>query len=162
MDSEILRARPVQIALSVFAAAIVLAAWTGSRALQLETTEPAAPPTFATEAALTRGSMNDPVDIGSVVALNLFSPDRSAPIRRYRLGGYADDVPVIPPPPPIVLGTSVAPDNRSFAFCKTPDGPATLVRVGDRIGGHTVRSIERGLVVFTTPAGERLAITASR
>ena len=161
MDRELFAARPVQVALAVLALALGLATWTASRALRIDPVPPAAPPTFATADALAKPGMVVPADIGAVVALNAFSPDRKAPSRRYRLTGYAEDEPAAAPPVPVVLGTSVASGDRSFAICRVGDGPATVVRINDRIGGYTVKSIERGRVVFATPVGERLEINAN-
>jgi hypothetical protein len=160
MDRDMLTSRPVQLALAVLGLGLVVAGWTGSRAYRIEPVIPASEPTFASAAALSTSGMSVPVDIGAVVALNLFSPERKAPSVRYRLTGYAEATPAAQPPQPVVIGTFVAAENRSFAFCSVGDSRATVVRVGDRIGGYTVKSIERGSVVFTTPAGERLVINA--
>jgi hypothetical protein len=162
MDRELFAARPIQVALAVLVLALGVAAWTSSRALRIDPVPPATPPTLATEGALAKPGMVVPADIGAVVALNLFSPDRKAPSRRYRLAGYAEDEPTAPPPTPVVLGTSVASGDRSFAICRVGDGPATVVRLNERIGGFTVKAIERGRVVFATPLGERLEINANR
>ncbi len=161
MDRELLGARPVQGALAALVLALAIGAWTTSRAIRIDPVPAAAPPTFASAEALAKPGMVVPADIGAVVALNVFSPDRKAPSRRYRLGGYVDDEAAPQAPQPVVLGTSVAAGDRSFAICRIGDGPATVVRVNDRIGGYTVKSIERGRVVFATPVGERLEINAN-
>jgi len=59
-----------------------------------------------------------------------------------------------------VLGTVVSSDGTSFAVIQLGDARSASVRVGDRVGGYTVKSIERGRVVFTTPAGKRLDVNA--
>jgi hypothetical protein len=161
MNRSMLTARSIQIALGVLLIALVLSAYTASRALRIEETTAAPPPSFATADALTKTSMVVPVDIGSVVAVNAFSPERKAPLRRYRLSGYAEPVASAPPPKPLVLGTAVAP-NRSFAICRMPDCAATVVRVGDKIGIYTVKSIDRNQVVFQAPGEEPFAVTASK
>jgi hypothetical protein len=161
MLREFLAFRPLQMAAAFVALSLGIATWTAARALRIEPVPNAAPPTFATEAALAKAPIVVPVDIPGVVANNVFSPERTAPARRYRLSGYAEAAAASPPrPEPVVIGTSVADGGRSFAFCSVGGGPPRLVRVGESIEGYVVRSIERSLVVFTTPAGERLAVTA--
>jgi hypothetical protein len=162
MNRAMFSARSVQIALGALVLALVLSAYTVSRAFTIDQTTAAPPPSFATTDALTRAPMVVPVDINHVVGMNLVSPERTAPLRRYRLSGYAEPVASAPPPKPLVLGTAVAPNNRSFAFCRMPDGPATIVRVGDRIGTYTVKSIDRNQVVFAAPGEEPFAVAASK
>jgi hypothetical protein len=163
MMRELVRARSMQIAVVALVASLGLAAWTAARAIRLDAVTAAPPPRFATEEALARAPVAELPDIDVVVGQNLFSPDRTAPPRRYRLTGYAEAAePAEPPARPIVLGTAVADGNRSFAVCRLPDGPSLIVRVGERLGIYTVKSIERNVVVFVTPSGEQLAITASR
>jgi hypothetical protein len=160
MQRMILSSRSVQVALAVCVLALAAAAWTGVNAFRITPVTPAAPPSFPTAASLAKTGMSVPPDVGAAVAMNPFSPARKAPAVRYRLSGYGSDVPATPPPQPVVLGTVVAAGNRSFAYCSVGDSRATVVRVGDLIGGYTVKSIERGLVVFSTPAGDKLVITA--
>src|SRR5262245_54286639 len=102
---RILSIRSVQIALGSIVLALVLLGWTATRALRIDPTGAAAPPSFATADALARPSIVVPVDIGVVVNQNLFSPERKAPPRRYSLSGYAPATPVTPPAKPLVLGT---------------------------------------------------------
>jgi hypothetical protein len=154
--------RSVQIALACVAIALVLVGWTASRAMRIDPTDAAAPPNFATAEALAKVPMVVPVDIGAVVNQNLFSPDRSAPARRYSLSGYAPVTPVTPPAKPLVLGTAVASGDRSFAVCRMPDGPARIVYAGDKIGIYTVKSIARNQVVFVAPGEEPFAVNASK
>jgi hypothetical protein len=159
---RLLNIRSVQIALGALALALVLVAWTAARALRLDSTTAAPPPSFATADALAKAPMVVPVDIGTVVGMNLFSPERKAPARRYSLSGYAPAVAVTPPAKPLVLGTAVASGNRSFAVCRLPDGPSTIVYVGDKVGIYTVKSIGRNQVIFFAPGEEPFAVNASR
>ena len=98
------------------------------------------------------------------VSLDLFNPDRMAPVARYRLpsdpAAVASDTP--PPARPVVLGTAIASDGSSFATCQLESSRLLMVRVGDKVGVYLVKAIERGRVVFQTPAGERLEIQALR
>jgi hypothetical protein len=162
MNNALLRTRSFQIALGALLVGLILTGWTASRAMRIDPTGSSAAPTFATADALAKTPMTVPVDIGAVVGMNLFSPERKAPARRYRLAGYAEPAAAAPPPKPLVLGTAIAPNNRSFAVCRMPDGPAIIVRVGDPIGTYKVKSIARNQVVFAAPGEEPFAVIASK
>ena len=54
---------------------------------------------------------------------------------------------------PIVLGTAVATDGRSFATVQLGDGRPTLVHVGGKIGEWVVKAIERGKIVLVSSSG---------
>ncbi len=150
-------------ALGVVAALLVMA-WTARRMWQV-TDVPAAPPgaMLSTE-ALNAPARPESVDVDAAVSLALFNPDRMAPVARYRLpsdpAAVASDTP--PPARPVVLGTAIASDGSSFATCQLESSRLLMVRVGDKVGVYLVKAIERGRVVFQTPAGERLEIQALR
>lgn len=160
MMRALLTFRPFQITAGALVIALAVGARSAARAVQIEPVPVAPPPSFATDAALAPRAVIVPIHVGEVVGLNAFSPDRSAPQRRYRLTGYAVETPAAPLPEPIVLGTSVAGGGRSFAFCSVGGSAAKVVRVGENVGGFIVRSIERGRVVFTRPTGEQLVVNA--
>ncbi len=162
MNRAMFNARSVQIALGALVIALLLSAWTASRALRIDPTEAAPPPSFATADALAKAPMVVPIDVGATVGMNLFSPERKAPARRYSLSGYAPAVAVAPPAKPLVLGTVVAANKRSFAICRMPDGPAGVVYVGDKVGMYTVKTIERNQVVFSAPGEEPFVVNASK
>ena len=62
---------------------------------------------------------------------------------------------------PVVHGTAVGAEGRSFAMCSLDGSPTQIVRLGDRVGDFTVRAITRGAVEFSTPAGERISVAAT-
>jgi hypothetical protein len=126
---------------------------------------PDVPPQSSVDVAqLTRGPLPPPADIQSAVENDLFSPDRSAPSAPYRMPGERDlsDEPVVEPVKPAVLGTAVATDGRNFATMQLGDERPVLVRVGDKIGEWTVKSIGRGKVVLVTAAGARADLTVPK
>ena len=63
---------------------------------------------------------------------------------------------------PIVLGTAVATDGRSFATVQLGDGRPTLVHVGDKIGEWVVKAIERGKIVLVSSSGSRVDVTVPK
>jgi len=164
IDRALMSDTKFRLALGALAVALLAVAWSLLSAIRIAPTAEAAPPQFNTAAALVRDSGISPIEISTVVDLNLFAPDRSAPLRRYNLSGYEEEptpVEAVEVPRPIVLGTAVGRGARSFAMCSLAGASTVIVRVGDKLGEFTVRSIERGAVVFSTASGERFAVDAN-
>lgn len=161
MIRELLHSRALQSATAVLLLSLLLAGWAFGRAVSVTPVAEAASPVFATSAATAKLAPRTPFSVAGVVADNVFAPERTPPARRYRISGYVEEAPREQLPQPLVLGTSVAGQETSFAICRVAAGPATIVRIGDKIGGYTVVTIERGLVVFTAPTGERVAVKAA-
>jgi hypothetical protein len=150
-------------ALFALVAAFGLVVWTFIRAVRVDAL-PAAPPASLALGSIERFGERPTAAIQSAVEKNLFSPDREAGAP-YRLPGEADpgSHTVAPEPEaPIVVGTAVGPDGRSFATVVVADSSPRMVRVGEKIGEFTVKSIERSRVVFTSTTGKRLDIKALR
>ena len=162
MIREFTHSRGLQVAALVLVLSLGLSGWALARAVTITPVSEAAPPVFATSAATAKAPPRGAFDVSGVVANNAFAPERTPPPRRYRLGGYAPEpAREAPPPQPVVLGTSVDSPTNSFAICRIEAGPASIVRIGDKIGAFTVVSIERNVVVFTSPTGERVAVKAA-
>jgi hypothetical protein len=158
------RTTPMRIALAALAIASLTAIWTLVRALR---TEPLPPVTSLTVASLDgakRGAYRPPVDIQAAVDNDLFAEDRSAPDNPYRMPGESgpDDKPAVEPLKPLVLGTAVASDGRSFATMQLGDASPQLVHVGDKIGEWTVKAITRGKVVLVGNTGTRAELSAPK
>ena len=158
------RTPAVRAALVVLGAAVVVAGWSLMRALRATSDEAAPIMSVASLEPITRGPVPPPADLQTAVESDLFSRDRSAPAEPYRMPGESapDDKPVVEPMKPLVLGTAVANDGRSFATLQLGDASPTLVHVGDRIGEWTVKSIERRKVVLVSTAGSRAELTAPK
>jgi hypothetical protein len=157
------RSSSLRVAAVALAAALALDIWTLVRALRVDAVPDAAPPTLASAGAIATVDSPPPADLSAAVDNDPFSPDRSAPAGPYRMPGEADPrdaQPVVDPPKPIVLGTAVSPGGRSFAILQLGDSRPVSLSVGDRIGAYTLKSIERGRVVFTTAAGKRVDVNA--
>jgi hypothetical protein len=153
-----------RIAVVALAAGIVLVAWTLVRALRVDPVPDVPPPTLASAGAIAAATIPPATDVAAAVEKDPFAPDRSAPASPYRLPGEPDPKvaePVVEPQKPVVIGTAVSPlGGRSFAVLQLGDARPVSLSIGDRIGAYTVKSIERGRVVFTTPAGKKVDITA--
>jgi hypothetical protein len=154
----------VRIALVAFGAAMVAVGWTLARALRTSAAAGAPVMSVAALEPITRGPVPPPADIQSAVESDLFSRDRSAPSEPYRMPGESapDNKPVVEPMKPLVLGTAVANDGRSFATLQLGDATPTLVHVGDKIGEWTVKGIERRKVVLVSTAGSRAELTVPK
>lgn len=155
------RFAPMRAALVALGLAFVYALWALAGAFRAPTM-----PTIAAHApvalALRAPAPPRAVDIDAAIKSDLFSPDRQAPEQAYRLPGE--------PPPhtavavdvqkPTVLGTAVAPSGFSFATAELGARGPRIVHEGDKLGDYTVKTIERGHVVFVASDGTRLDISA--
>jgi hypothetical protein len=159
-DREWARTNAGRGAIAVLAASIMIAVWTLARAIRIAPVPEVSAPQFAASGALTVSAAAPIVDVGAAVERDPFAPDRTAPANRYRAPGEEsdDDAPKAPPVEPVVLGTAASDAAHAFATIQLADSHATIMHVGDKIGQYTVKSIERGHVVFTTASGRKLDI----
>lgn len=156
--------RAFQLAFASLVLAVATTLWMLARALRDEPI-PAAPVAEIASLDRIRAGVSRPVaDIAAIADNDLFSIDRTAPSRPYRMPGDPDpSAPAAPlPEKPTVLGTAIATDGQHFATVRLGNGSPMLVRVGDTIGQWTVRSIERGKLVLATAAGQRAEVTVSK
>jgi hypothetical protein len=146
-------------AVALLAAATVLTLWTLVHAIRIAPVPESTEPQFAGGSALAVAAPARNVDVAAAVETDPFAADRSAPEHAYRAPGEeGDGEPKAPSVEPVVLGTAVSDAVRSFATVQLGDSHATIMRVGGKIGEYTIKSIERGHVVFTTPSGKKLDI----
>ena len=148
-------------AVRVSAALLVVAIGITARSIA-DALRPAAIPvvpqsTIASLDRLVRTPPPAPADIQAAVENDVFASDRTAPSAPYRMPGDRDqtDAPAVEPVKPLVLGTAVATDGRSFATMQLGDAGPVLVRVGERIGEWTVKAIGRGTVTLVADGGAR-------
>jgi hypothetical protein len=151
----------MRAALGAVVVAFVLAVASLTQALRLDALASNAPPTLPNSAALVAPPVAKPLNIDAVIESDVFAPDRIAPANIYLLPSeMPDNTPVIPPPRVLVLGIALADGGRSFATCQVGTDRPTIVRVGDRLGPYTVKSIESKKVTFTIPGGSPLVVAA--
>ena len=129
-------------------------------AVRVGTVEASAPPPTVADSALRFAQAGASTDIAAAVARDLFTDDRQAPPRRYRLPGEGDGAVRQAAPRPLVLGTVIGPGASSFAMCQTGPTDVLKVRVGGRVSEYTVVAIERGRVTFRGADGERFTVDA--
>ncbi len=159
------RDRWLMASVSAVTAAALFFVWSATAALRISPTAEAAAPQFTSRDSLAGRATLPALRISDAVDLNVFAPDRSAPVTRYSLTGEPEFPVFAEEPEPVVLpevlGTAVGEGTRSFAMCQLNGSPSVLLRVGDQLGDFTVRSISRGAVEFSTPSGERVTIAAT-
>jgi hypothetical protein len=158
------RSSGTRTALAALALAIGVTGWALVNAIRADALPDVPVATPVGLASISRGVVAPPADVQAAVENDLFSLDRSAPSGRYRMPGEhaADDKPDAEPTKPLVLGTVVATDGRSFATVQLGDARPTLVHVGDRIGEWTVRAIARGKITIVSPGGNRVDVTVPK
>jgi hypothetical protein len=153
----------MRAALGALALAVVLCGWTTAHALRVSDVRAAPATVSIVPGALDAAPAPSPVDVAAAFGVDLFSPQRTPPAARYRMPGEAAPAAAAEDAPkPIVLGTAIAPDGSSFATCQFQSARLLMVRVGDKIGDYVVKAIERGRVVFATPAGKTFEVLAPR
>jgi hypothetical protein len=160
---EYSRFTPMRGALAALALAFVFAVWSLAGAFRAP---PASSVSVRPALALNLRAPAPPgtINIDAAVQSDLFSPDRQAPEQAFRMPGE--------PPPhaatvvaavtkPTVLGTAVAPNGFSFATAELGVAGPRIIREGDKLGDFTVKTIERGRVVFLSSDGTRFDIAAT-
>ena len=154
----------VRIALAVLLVSIFVTGWSVSQALRVEALPDVPPTTLASLESIKTTSAAPAMDVQAAVENDLFSADRTAPAAPYRMPGEhaPEDKPVVEPMKPIVLGTVVATDGRSFATVQLGDARPTLVHVGDKIGEWAVKAIVRGKVTLVSTSGTRIDVTVPK
>jgi len=156
------RTTGMRMALLALAVAGVLCIVTLVRATRIEPVTPAPATVSIVAGALDAPAAVPAVNVDVAFGADLFAPERKPPASRYRMPGEAAPKSVEEPPKPIVLGTALAADGTSFATCQYQSARLLMVRVGDKVGDYVVKSIERGRVVFATPAGKTFEVLAPR
>lgn len=159
-DREWMSTSVGRLSLALLVASTGVTLWTLVHAVRIAPVPELAEPPFTGTAAITVAAPARNVDVDAAIDTDPFAADRSAPERAYRAPGEddGDPQPRAEAVEPVVLGTAVSDPTRSFATVQLGDGHAVIMREGGRIGDYTIRSIERGHVVFTTPSGKKLDI----
>ena len=149
-------------AIAALAISLFAALWTLEHAVRIERLPEAVAPQFAGLGAIEAPAPAPPVNVAAAVEADPFAADRSAPPRRYVVPGEASEeaAGAQAAPEPVVLGTAIADPAHSFATVQLGDERSVILHEGDKIGEYTVKSIERGHVVFTTRSGKPLDIPA--
>ncbi|HEX6369721.1 MAG TPA: hypothetical protein VF006_12450 [Longimicrobium sp.] len=171
-----LRDGRVQAALAAAALALVIAGGALRRALEVEPLPAARAPAEADTVAAVTARLVYPAEYLTVaVSADPFRPER-APAPSYVLPGEAAalaaaeaqapapayEAPLPPAPALRLLGTMLTPGGRPVALLEESGVPARMVRLGERIGTHTLTRVEPGRAVLRSAAGETLELRVAR
>ncbi|HEX3928137.1 MAG TPA: hypothetical protein VHW65_09060 [Gemmatimonadales bacterium] len=155
--------RRFRIVAGVLLLALLCLGWTVANAWRIPTVAATPAAVNVMAGALDTPVAPAPIDLSAMGAAALFSPGRAAAPDRYRMPGEGVAAGPAPDAPrPVVLGTAIAADGSSFATCQFQSSRLLMVRVGDHVGEYLVKAIERGRVVFVSPAGKSLEVLALR
>lgn len=145
--------RPALVAL---VAAVALVGWSAAR---LAGADLLPPPAAGDPLALPDVSLDrKPAVRRSTPDDDLFSADRTPRDTRYALPGERVAAEPSTAPTPVVLGTALATDGRSFVSARLGDAAPRILHVGDTLGPFTLRSIDRRLVSFSRASGGRVEV----
>jgi hypothetical protein len=87
-----------------------------------------------------------------------FRTDRRRPPKRFTVPGTGAAPIVAAPAPALVLsGTVVYQDGGGLALLRV-QGRSAMVRVGETVGGLTLKSVAREVAVFARPGGGQLVL----
>jgi len=110
---------------------------------------------MATAPALARTTGAGAQEISVVLRGDPFAPERHAPATRFRLPGEAAPTGAVVTTAALrLIGVALIADGRSFALVQAGGDTPRLVRIGEKIGGYTLRHVERDRATFAGPDGK--------
>lgn len=148
---------------SVSCLAVVGLSWSLIRLLTLDPLPKAQPATQEKTMPVLAVRRGTPVELALIaVEADPFHAERRRPAVAFRLPG--EGVPEAPvatqPQTPVLalIGTALLPEGRSFAMCRLGTDPPKVVRVGEQVGGFTLKAVTQGRAVFLTAQGGTLEV----
>ena len=157
---RVVAARPVRAMLGLLAASLTFSIVALVDAVRLEPSpEPADEPRVAWLAVQTNDSTSSDL-ITQAVAAAPFSATREPPI-------IEESMEIAPVSQALaqlkLVGTVVDPERGSFVLLSAGGAPPKVVRIGETIAGHRLRSIGQASAVFSRSAdGERIELRVPR
>lgn len=149
---------PVVTGAAACGTAAAACAWSIAAALRVEpapTVEmlPSTVPAAAIGGAA--GAQLQEPDLRRALDSDPFRADRRRPPRRFVLPGAAAPLPRVAAPTVslTLTGTVTYPDGGGFALVRAPGQAPVMVRVGESVEGHTLRSVARDEATFVRPGG---------
>jgi hypothetical protein len=145
------------LALTVFLSSLGGAAWSFRRALLTDPLPSAGAVTLGANAATP--DIRVPVTatkLAAAIGKDPFHPERRRPAQRFRLPGEAaPGADVVSSEPFKLIGTAAMAEGKGFAMCQLGAEPPKLVRIGESIGGLTLKSVQPGRASFVRSDGKR-------
>jgi hypothetical protein len=97
--------------------------------------------------------------LDGILDRNPFRADRQRPPRRFALPGTVTTARVTAPSVALTLtGTVIYPGGGGFALVRAPGRSPVMVRVGEVVEGHTLRSVARDEATFLRPGGGSMVL----
>jgi hypothetical protein len=161
--------RRLLAAAAALAMASALVLWTVRRAVfHSDAAVPARAGVAAATPVVPEATRIPAVLVDETVNHDLFHPERRKPRTPFRLPGEPDPAhaplpaPVAPQAALHLLGTVMELGKDAFVVCQIGNEPPKVVRVGRTLGSYTLRKIEPGRAVFTSPDGETVDLRVSK
>ena len=145
--------------LALVALSVALFATSAVRAVRLSDLPPAQLYENDPPPALTWGGERIPLwEAVRVVERDPFHPERRPPLERFLLPEDQDDIrPGVSresgPRQVRLVGTAVSGGSGGFVMCQVGNVPPRIVRIGEEVGGLTLRTVSRGEAEFTRSNG---------
>ena len=144
--------RAIVAAISVLAL-LVVAAGRSLRVAPLPGPDAESDPRAA--ASFTLASVRNAGEVASVLRTDPFHPERRPPTVRFRFPGEGLPTTNVAPVAALrLIGVALIQDGRNFALVQAGGDAPRLVRVGEQVGGYTLRRVERDRAVFAGPDGK--------
>lgn len=91
-----------------------------------------------------------------------FHAERRRPAIAFRLPGEGVSATPVEAssqtPVPVLIGTALLPEGRSFAMCRVGTEAPKVVRVGEQVGGFTLKTVTQGRAIFLNAQGGTLEV----
>ena len=151
----------VQVSAGAFALALGLVAWTLWRASQITIPSPSGLPTgdpTLVPVSIPASGYNFQRVLASI-GKDPFHPERRRPGQRFQLPADQAGLAARRAEQQTtaaalrLIGTVVAPDGGGFAMCEVQGGTPRIVRLGEQVGGWTLKRVTPGSAEFATPTG---------
>ncbi len=101
----------------------------------------------------------------TAVGANPFRPERAPPAVAFRMPADHEAAPEFAPqarPGLVLIGTAVLPGDRGFALCQVGGEAPRLVRLGEQVGGYTLKTVAQGSATFLAANGTSMDVTVPK
>lgn len=101
----------------------------------------------------------------TAVEANPFRPERVPPTVAFRMPTDSEATPALglqDRPGLVLIGTAVMPGNRGFALCQVGGEAPKLVRLGEQVGGYTLKTVAQGSATFLAANGTTLDVAVPK
>ena len=166
--------RSLTVATLGLGGATALAAWTLWRAVTVGQVDglPVRPSAGPTGESSTRPPVRPsarpatpPALRQAAVQANPFRPERAPPTVAFRMPTDPEATPSLAlqdRPGLVLIGTAVMPGNRGFALCQVGGEAPKLVRLGEQVGGYTLKTVAQGSATFLAANGTTLDVAVPK